>query len=152
MYGGFGGGLDYGGLGFKLEFLPSKSIGLFAAAGYNFNKLGTNGGISWKAFADKKTTPVIMAMYGYNAVINVLAPVGTGTFSETYYGFSAGLGYEFIVGQNRNKISLAVILPIRSSAFKNQYNDFKEAGYTFDPDVLPVLVSIGFNIAGYGRQ
>ena len=152
VYGGFGAGLDHGGLGFKIEYLPVKRIGLFAGAGYNFNKMGTNAGISWKAFADNKSTPMIMAMYGYNAILKVQAPIGTATFSETYYGFSAGIGYEFFFGQNRNKIVLSLLMPFRGSDFKDQYDAFEAAGYTFTTNVLPVLFGIGINFAGYGRQ
>lgn len=151
IYGGIGGGLDYGGLGFKVEYLPVKNIGFFAGAGYNFHKLGVNGGLSWKIFTRTNSTPVLMAMYGYNAVIKVTFPFGNSTFSETYYGFSAGIGYDFSVGANRNKISLAVVAPFRGTDFTNQYDAFKASGYTFSPDVSPILISIGFNIAGYGR-
>ena len=35
IYLGVGGGLDYGGLGVKFEFLPIKHFGVFVGAGYN---------------------------------------------------------------------------------------------------------------------
>lgn len=149
-YFGPGIGLDYGGLGLKFEYIVVKNLGLFGGAGYNFSGLGVNGGISCKILPDKKSTPMLMAMYGYNAVINVGSSFGSRS-SETYYGFSTGIGYEFFVGRLNNKLSLALLIPFRSTDFKNQYNALRDAGYTFSPDVLPVLVSVGFNIARYGR-
>jgi hypothetical protein len=153
IYGGPGIGLDYGGLGVKIEYLPVKWLGLFGGAGYNFNGLGTNGGLSFKGFPDYSSTPVLMVMYGYNAVMKVKDALNnTEIFSETYYGFSAGAGYDFLVGKNRNKISIALVVPFRSNDFNEQYNDFKEAGYRFSSGKPAVLFSAGFSFAGYGRQ
>ena len=151
IYGGIGAGLDYGGLGFKFEYMPVKSIGLFAGGGYNFNRLGGNGGVSWKILPKENLTPMLMGMYGYNAVLKVKSPYYGASFAETYYGFSVGGGFEYTVGRNRNKLSLAVVVPFRGSDFTEQYDAYKAAGYTFTPDVSKVLISVGFNIAGYGR-
>ncbi|HEY0750446.1 MAG TPA: hypothetical protein VGD26_04795 [Chitinophagaceae bacterium] len=144
LYGGPGFGLDYGGIGLKLEYLPVKWFGLFGGVGYNFNGLGTNVGISFKGFPDFNSTPVIMIMYGYNSIMKVNSQYGAEIFSETYYGFSAGAGYEFLVGKNENKISLAIIVPFRGSDFNNQYDEFINTGYTFSSNKPSVTFSVGF--------
>ncbi len=151
FYGGLGVGLDYGGLGVKLEFQPKKWLGFFGGAGYNFESFGTNAGLSFKGLPDYNSTPTIMIMYGYNSVMKVNSRLGTELFSETYYGFSAGAGYDFIVGKNRNKISIAIIVPFRGKDFKAQYDEFQEAGYSFSSSIPTVLISAGFNFAGYNR-
>jgi len=111
FYGGFGAGLDYGGIGFKAEYLPSKYVGVFAGAGANFDKVGLNGGLSFKILPDKKSTPFVTAMYGYNAVLKTKAPgSGVTTFAKTYYGFSAGGGYDIRVGKKMNLKMLAIHL------------------------------------------
>lgn len=152
FYGGFGTGLDYGGIGFKAEYLPSKHVSVFAGAGANFDKVGLNGGLSFKIIPDKKSTPFITAMYGYNGVLKTKSVVGNvTTFVKTYYGFSAGGGYDIRVGKKMNKISLAVLFPFRSQKFTNKYNELKNAGYTFKPDKSNVMGSIGFNIGVSGK-
>lgn len=151
LYGGIGAGLDYGGFGFKVEFLPVKNIGVFAGAGLNIDELGYNGGLSLKLISRKISTPTLLAMYGYNAVLIVKSPFGGTAFSETYYGFSAGAGYNFNVGKNDNIISLAVLVPFRSKEFDKKYREYKDAGYTFNPDISTFVFSIGFNIAGYSN-
>ena len=148
-FAGFGLGLDYGGIGLKAEFLPVKSIGIFAGAGANFDKIGYNAGLSWKVLPNKKSTPHVMAMYGYNAVLKVKSPSSNNAiFSKTYYGPSIGTGYDINVGKKKNKISLAVIVPFRDDAYEAKYNEYKALGFTFKQGIQPVLVSIGYNIGG----
>jgi len=139
-------------IGFKAEYLPSKHVSVFAGAGANFDKVGLNGGLSFKIIPDKKSTPFITAMYGYNGVLKTKSVVGNvTTFVKTYYGFSAGGGYDIRVGKKMNKISLAVLFPFRSQKFTNKYNELKNAGYTFKPDKSNVMGSIGFNIGVSGK-
>ena len=152
IYGGIGLGLDYGGIGFKIEYLPVKHIGIFAGAGLNLDQIGYNGGLSWKILPDKTSTPFVIVMYGYNAVLKVTSPFnGFPVVDKTYYGFTAGAGYDFHVGKKNNKVSLAILVPFRSQEFEDEYNTYKDAGYEFKPDISPVLVSIGFNIGGRGK-
>jgi len=147
FYAGLGLGLDYGGIGFKAEFLPVKNIGIFAGAGANLDKVGLNGGLSLKILPDKKATPVIMGMYGYNAVLKVKSPFGNAViFQKTYYGPSLGAGYDIKTRKKNNKWSIAIIVPFRSQAFEDKYNEYKEAGFEFNPGKTPVLFSIGYNL------
>ena len=84
---GLGIGLNYGGLGARVEFLPVKNFALFAAAGFNFHKLGYNFGLIGRLLPDKKVCPVLEAMYGYNGVIVV---IGADQYNKTYYGPTIG--------------------------------------------------------------
>lgn len=149
FYAGIGLGLDYGGIGFKAEFLPIKNIGIFAGAGANLDKVGLNGGLSWKILPDKKATPVVMAMYGYNAVIKVK---GAGRFNDTYYGPSIGAGYEIKTKKNSNKWSFAIIVPFRSKEFEDRYDELRDLGFEFNPGKTPVLFSIGYNFNSSGKK
>src|SRR5688572_29109217 len=120
IYGGIGLGLDYGGMGFKIEYLPIKNIGIFAGAGLNLDQIGYNGGLSWKILPDKTSTPFVIVMYGYNAVLKVTSPFnGFPVLDKTYYGFTAGAGYDFHVGRKNNKVSLAILVPFRSQEFED---------------------------------
>jgi len=148
FYGGVGAGFDYGGIGFKVEYLPVKNMGVFAGGGFNFFELGYNGGLSWKISPQKSWTPTLVAMYGYNAVLIAKSAFGITEFKKTYYGFTAGGGFDFNVGKKNNKVSLTVFVPFRSSAFRDKYDFFKSFSYDFKPDIFPVTLSIGMNVGG----
>src|SRR5688572_12405860 len=80
---GLGLGLGYGGTGLRLSALPIKNVSLFGAAGYNLVKVGFNFGGAIRLLPDKRVTPTLVGMYGYNAVIVVQ---GAEEFNKTYYG------------------------------------------------------------------
>jgi hypothetical protein len=144
-YFGFGAGFDYGGLGVKAEFLPIKNLGLFGGLGYNFDGPSYNAGLSFKVLPGKRVTPTIMAMYGYNAVIRI-KPLYSSAIAKTYYGPSFGAGVDIFGKRQRNKFSMALIVPVRSSSFKDDYDTHKRNGVTFNPDIMPVAFSFGYNI------
>lgn len=153
FYAGIGAGLDYGGIGFKVEAIPVKYIGVFGGAGYNFHKLGINGGLSFKMLPGKKVVPVLMGMYGYNGVIRSHSPVTGNLVSEkTYYGFSAGAGCDIHFKNSRSKLTMAIVVPFRSNTFKKDL-DYTEA-YSSDlkPDVSNVLATIGFNFGSASNK
>lgn len=147
FYAGIGLGLDYGGIGFKAEYLPVKQLGLFGGAGYNFDRVGVNGGVSWKLQPDKKVSPLLMAMYGYNSVIKIINGYGgSDIFRETYYGPSFGAGLEIKTKNKGNKWSFALIVPVRGDDFNSAYDYFEQSGVDFKTGKPPVLVSLGYNL------
>lgn len=144
VYLGIGSGFDYGGLiGGKLEFLPVKQFGLFAGAGYNLLSLGWNVGGAFKILPDKKVSPNLMLMYGYNAVF-----VGSDEYTEQYemtsYGVTAGVNIDVKLGK-RNKLSAGLFIPFRSSKFKENYDNAKADEHISLTPLLPVQFSVGFN-------
>jgi hypothetical protein len=143
-YFGLGAGLDYGGIGLKAEFLPAKWLGIFAGGGYNLLDPAYNAGLSFKMLPGRKVQPVLTAMYGYNAVIKFK---GRRELSKTYYGATVGVGCEVKYGTNSNKLSFALLVPFRSSAFHSRYKELKDRGHKFDPDILPIAFSLGCNFA-----
>ncbi len=151
---GLGFGMEYGGMGPRVEYLPFKYVGLFAGAGYNFQSLGFNAGIALRPLPDAKIQPIAMGMYGYNGVIKIdgnnsaLAYFGLDGISKTYYGPSVGLGGELKVGKHENRLYAAVWRPFRSKEFEDNYDKMKASPYvTQKNEVLPVTFSIGFNWA-----
>lgn len=151
---GIGLGMDYGGIGFKVEYLPVKYVGIFAGGGYNIIGLGVNGGLQFRPLPDKKIQPILMAMYGYNGVLKisgndmVLQQYGLDKISKAYYGFSAGIGGELKVGHKGNRLYMGLWLPVRSQEFHDNYDIMKNSPYvTTKNDVSPIAFSIGFNFA-----
>jgi len=145
VYFGIGLGMDYGGMGFQVEFLPIKYVAIFGAGGYNFNGLGLNAGASFKALPNAKITPTVIAMYGYNSVIVVQ---GASSYNKTYFGPTAGIGGELKVGRKQNKLKAALLYPFRTTEFDHDYEALKANPYIdVSQDVSPVAFSIGFNFA-----
>jgi len=149
---GLGAGLDYGGLGFKAEYLPVKYLGLFGSVGYNFRDPGLNAGVQFRPLPDAKFEPFLIAMYGYNATITVkgdkylLDQYGLGGINKTYYGFTTGIGGELKVGRQKNRLYFGLLLPFRSKEFKDNYDIFKNNPYLQKKtEILPIGISIGFN-------
>ena len=142
-YLGVGFGFDYGGLGGKVEFLPIKYFGLFAGAGYNLLSVGWNVGGTFKISPDKKVSPNLMLMYGYNAVF-VGADSYAGKYEMTSYGLTAGVNLDIKVGR-KGKISAGLFVPFRSGKFKDNYKAAKNDSYLKVSDLLPVAFSVGYN-------
>ncbi|MDR3236242.1 MAG: hypothetical protein LBT48_05875 [Prevotellaceae bacterium] len=137
-YFGIGVGYDYGGLGGKIEILPEKYLGLFAGAGYNRSFIGWNVGCSAKLFPNYRVTPTLCVFYGYNATI-----VGSRKISfpetnyeskykvnMTSYGVTFGGGVDIKLGENGNKLSANLFIPMRSKEFS---------------ELFPIAFSIGYN-------
>jgi len=143
FYMGIGTGLDYGGIGLKGEIVTFPYLGIFAGLGYNFQGLGANGGLSFKALPFKRVSPTVQAMYGYNAVITVK---GASEYNKTYYGASVGAGLDFKLGRNDNKLYFAIYYPFRAGEFYDDMDELKaNPSITFESEPLPVTFSIGFN-------
>ncbi|MDH4059156.1 MAG: hypothetical protein OEU76_10345 [Cyclobacteriaceae bacterium] len=139
---GIGMGMDYGGFGGRFTYLPQQKFGLFAALGYNLVGVGFNAGAIYRFDSDKKVTPYIGAMYGYNAVLRV----DGGTESdEIYYGPSFSLGIELKSRKNNSNFwNLEIVLPIRPSSFQDDIDRLKDFGYDVT-EPLPVGFSIGYH-------
>src|SRR5690242_6889821 len=86
---GLGLGFDFGGLGARAMVLPVKSLGIFGAAGYNFQRPAFNAGALYRLFPEKTLTPTFLGMYGYNGVIIIH---GGNQYNKTYYGPTIGTG------------------------------------------------------------
>jgi len=135
MFIGPGLGLEYGGIGGKFEYLPIKYLGIFGAGGYNLAGFGWNAGLSFKVLPGKKVTPIIDAMYGYNAI------VANGFFADfkTYYGPTFGGGVDIRMGRRDNKLTTTILFPVHSSEYKALVGE--DGGYS----TTPVTISVGFN-------
>jgi hypothetical protein len=145
LYFGFGLGLDYGGLGCKVEYLPIKYVGVFGGIGYNFAGIGLNAGASFKALPDCKITPTVIGMYGYNSVIVVS---GASLYNKTYFGPTAGIGGELKLGRKNNKLYAAILYPFRNEKFDDDYEALKaNPTVSITQDKSPVTFSIGFNFS-----
>lgn len=138
LFFGFGAGLDYGGLGLRMEFAAAENFSVFAGAGYNLVDLAYNAGVMYKINPSKKITPMLLAMYGYNAAIKF---PNNSALSKTYYGFTLGAGAE-LKYKERSKLTAEVLFPLRNSQFKQDYENLKPL---LENKILPITFSLGYN-------
>ncbi|HBC77129.1 MAG TPA: hypothetical protein DEO60_09170 [Bacteroidales bacterium] len=142
---GFGIGMDYGGFGGRFTVLPAERLGIFGALGYNLLGLGFNAGANFRISPQKQLCPYIGAMYGYNAVIKV---TGDANFEQTYYGPSFNFGLEFWSSVNPRFFNLELLLPIRTSAYYDDYKYLKnDLGVKFAAPTIPVGITLGYHFA-----
>ncbi|MCP1997326.1 hypothetical protein [Flavobacterium sp. HSC-61S13] len=140
---GLGFGLDYGGIGAKIEYLPIKNIGVFAGLGYNLSELGWNVGASYKIKATERLSVNPMILYGYNAVIKV---DGAPQYDMVSYGMTYGVNLDIYVGKKGNKISAGLFVPVRSEKFNDNYDAVKNDRYVkMDSELFPITVGVGYN-------
>lgn len=140
---GLGAGLDYGGIGAKIEYLPVKNIGIFAGLGYNLKDAGWNIGASYKIKASERVSINPMVFYGYNGVLKV---DGASEYDMVSHGVSFGVNVDINVGDNGNKVSLGLYVPIRSKKFMDNYDAVKDDPYVkIENDLIPIAIGIGYN-------
>ena len=137
---GLGMGMDYGGIGFRGTYLPIERLGLYAGVGYNLNAAGFNAGAQF-LFPKRRNAFYLTAMYGYNAVLIVSGDIAD---KGTYYGVTAGAGYQLRVGPKGNFFNFELLVPFRNSNF---YDDLDALEYLGADPVkpLPVAFSFGFH-------
>jgi hypothetical protein len=140
---GIGTGLDYGGIGMRVEFQPVNAIGIFAGFGYNLATPAYNFGINIIPAPKKRFSPVFVGMYGYNAAIKIKRYGGD--VAKTYYGVTGGIGFQLYNKAMRNKLLVEVLIPSRNSSFKKDYADYNRSGVQFNPKPRDVYFSIGYN-------
>lgn len=143
---GIGIGLDYGGFGGRLTFIPGDasktSVGIFVATGFALNGLGFNAGLNLR-IGQQRLVPTISAMYGYNGVIKV---IGASQYDKTYYGPSVAIGFENKTrNSNDNYIHLELVIPFRSAAFHNDIKALQNNPSIEINAPSPVLISIGYH-------
>jgi hypothetical protein len=142
---GIGFGLDYGGIGVSLNYIPIKQLGIFGGLGYNILGLGYNIGAAYRILPAKRFCPSLSAMYGYNAVISV--EEADSPYDKTYYGPTFGANLEWH-GRKKteNYFKLSLLLPIRPQAYTDDLDKLKnDPNYEVKMEPWPVTFSIGYH-------
>lgn len=141
---GLGMGIDYGGFGTRLTYLPVKQTGLFASVGYNLNSVGYNFGAQFRFPSEKRISCHLTGMYGYNTVLIVES---TTISKTTYFGPSIGAGMELkFKKETKQFLSFEVLLPFRPQAYQNAVDDLRLIGFEVK-DQAPLLFSIGYHFS-----
>jgi len=142
IYVGPGIGLDYGGIGAKIEYRPVNQVSVFGGLGYNFVNLGWNVGATYNINISKKFELGPTAMYGYNAALRI---EGAPHLDKVSNGPSFGLSGN-VKFNDKGKLNFGLYFPIRSKEFTDHYNMVKNSSYVDMKNSLSsVTFSIGYN-------
>jgi hypothetical protein len=142
---GLGIGLDYGGIGAKITFLPVKRLGIFGGIGYAIADFGYNIGAYVRIAPDKTVCPTLGFMYGYNATIKIQ---NASEYDKVYYGPSVSGGIEIHFGGRPNFMNIELVVPFRSQDFHDDWDTIKQQpNISIVADPLPVAFSIGYHFA-----
>lgn len=141
---GVGFGLDYGGLGGRLNYRPIDQINIFGGLGSNFIDVAYNFGAGYIRTIQKGRVDIFLnAMYGYNSVINFS---GSSPIKKTYYGPSIAFGEHIYLKRHPKMfVSAELIVPFRSQQFKDDYNSLRSNPQIKVASPLPFLASAGFH-------
>ena len=145
--GGFGFGLDYGGIfGVKATFYPISYMGVFAAGGWDLVNMGWNAGVLGRLLpADGRyaVRPYLKVMYGVNGVTKVS---GKSSYDKMFLGATVGAGLEVRFGKKRKTgLNFDFNIPFRSPQFYDQVNKMKsDPQIKMSNSILPFAVSLGF--------
>jgi hypothetical protein len=138
---GVGLGLDYGGVGCRVGYIPFRYLQIYGGAGYNFAEIAYNAGAAFRILPNKNVCPYVGAIYGYNAVIKI---IGTGGFQRSYYGPSIQAGIEIRSYKKKNFFNLEILYPFRSDAYYLKMDELlNNPNIKFVGTGKPQLVSIG---------
>lgn len=142
---GAGFGLNYGGIGVNIAIHPHHMVGITGHLGHNLVDVNAGVGLNlYLGSPEKVYQPVLKALYGYNASIIVL---DYSEYNESYYGPSFGFGNSFRFGQSkRHGFDVDLLIPIRSSAFKDDFDELDEDSNIDITAPWPFTMSVGYHL------
>lgn len=145
LYFGLGLGQDVGGvLGCRLTYWPAPWLSGFVGGGWAIAGFGYQTGLEFNLPLEKRVSPFLTAMYGYNGAIHV---EGLEKLDEVYVGPVVGGGIILKQRVKRNYWRFSVQVPIRSQEFLDNWEAIKQR-----PDVEvktglpPVTIGVGFHM------
>lgn len=141
--GGFGFGLDYGGvLGAKVSYLPTKWLGIFGAVGLFIYETGYTVGLQFKVSTEKRISGYLTGMYGTNGGLDL----DEGEYTRQYYGATIGSGIEIKTKKDNIFWNFELTMPFRDDQLQKDVDEFRSQGHTVTATTWPVNFSIGFHI------
>ncbi|HOZ00814.1 MAG TPA: hypothetical protein PLG20_03285 [Candidatus Syntrophosphaera sp.] len=143
---GLGYGLPYGGLGLNADVYFIDNLALTAGIGSFGYAPGYAVGLKYLFRPYSKTwRPEILLIYGVNKVLVITDPIA-GDKRESYSGFSAGLGSQFMFGKSKKHgFDLGIIYVVSSGIF-DRIDELEHQGYTIDP-VSRISYYLGYRYA-----
>ncbi len=141
---GIGNGLPYGVLGIRFGTNLVDNLCLFGGLGYQIYGVGYNMGLLKDFESNSLTQFYLTGMYGTNVAIKVK---GLSEYDNVYTGATLGMGIKINSRKTEGNFwDIGLLVPIRSSSFKNDINQIKNDPRVVEfNDASPVLITLGYN-------
>ena len=146
VYVGVGLGQDVGGIiGLRVTYWPTPYFAGFLGGGWVLAGAGYNGGVELHLPGKRRTSPFLVGMYGYNAVIHVQ---GKESLDGIYYGPTIGGGVMIKQRYDRNYWRLSINYPIRSQEMLDDWEVISaRPDVEVKSDLMPITLGVGFHLA-----
>ena len=145
LYLGVGFGQDLGGLfGLGITYWPAPWLSGFVGGGWAIADFSYQTGLEFRLPTEKRASPFLTAMYGYNGAIHV---EGLEKLDGVYTGPTLGAGLILKQRTRRNYWRFSINVPIRSQEFLDDWEAVKNRpDVDVKSDLLPVTFGIGFHL------
>ncbi len=122
---GLGFGIPYGGLGVNLDLNIIQNLNLSAGVGHTMLEgFGYNAGLKYfLCSAEKKYRPKVSAYYGINSIIETDYEDSGESKTESFTGFSFGVGLQIMLGKNKIHGFDYGIIFIATSDYEKHYEE-----------------------------
>lgn len=143
---GVGAGINYGGMGVNLNYLPEKHIAITIGIGFTLGEVTYNGGIRYRILPSKRLCPFIVGLYGYNGQLATIDDYPT-----VFNGYSIGTGIEIWHKRKKEYLTIGLLYPFHNSNYTEAWNNQPSIGSGYKlidwPDKpIPVKLSIGYHV------
>ena len=147
-FAGFGFGLQYGGIGGKIEMNISDEFRAFMGIGNFIIGIGYNLGLRLDFHSYRRTQFYLISMYGTNGLIKIQG-IPQNPYDKIYTGISFGLGMKIKLNRSKgNYFDIGLLIPIKSSEFENDMKKLYNNPFISDiKDPNLILVSLGLNFS-----
>lgn len=145
LYVGFGLGQDLGGLyGVGISYWPAPWLAGFVGGGWAVVDFGYQTGLQFRLPTEKRVSPFLAAMYGYNGAIHIK---GKESLDGVYYGPTVGGGIILKQRSGHNYWRFSINVPMRSQEFLDDWEAIKQRpDVEVKADLLPVTIGVGFHL------
>lgn len=144
---GIGYGIDYGGIGVKMQANINSFFKMFLALGVDNYKFSRNFGVSTNFRGENtksKISPYIQLMYGTNTNVGYGLPLG---LRKMFYGPTVGGGIE-IISTSGSSLSIGMLLPYRSKEVDKYIEKLRlTRSLEFTKEFKTLEFSIGYAVA-----
>ncbi|WP_462248733.1 hypothetical protein [Ekhidna sp.] len=141
---GIGLGLPYGGIGLNVGTYVVDNLSVFGGIGYQFAGVGYNFGLLKDFPSNSQTQFYVTGMFGTNAGIVV---EGASELDKLYTGATFGLGVKINSRKTEGNFwNIGLLVPIRSSEFKDDEEAIRNNPNIELNDALPIAIVVGYHI------
>ncbi|MBL7940410.1 MAG: hypothetical protein JNL43_13705 [Flavobacteriales bacterium] len=143
---GIGLGQDVGGIiGARATYWAAPWLSGFVGGGWAVVGAAYNAGMELRLPTKSRTSPFLVAMYGYNGVIHIR---GKETLDDIYYGPTVGAGLMLQQRFAGNYWRFSINIPFRSQEMMDDWEAIKaRPDIEVVSDLVPITFGVGYHFS-----